>query len=87
MPDFKISTRKNKKYMVITSKGNTIHFGDKRYSQYKDSIGKYSSLNHGDKKRRDRYLKRAKGIRDKEGNLTWKNKESPNYYSIKYLWT
>ena len=85
-PKFSLSERKNKKYKVITPAGNIVHFGDTRYSQYKDKIGKFSHLDHNDKQRRDRYLKRAKGIKDKQGKLTWKNKESANYYSIKYLW-
>ena len=38
------------------------------------------------KKRRDAYIKRAKGIKDKNGNLTYLDKASPNYYSVKYLW-
>jgi len=31
-------------------------------------------------------LARAKGIKDKNGNLTWKDKNSANYYAIRYLW-
>ncbi len=79
-------TKKNKKYSVFTPSGKKIHFGDKRYEQYKDKIGKYSHLDHNDEKRRERYLKRAKSIKDKEGNLTWNNPESPNYYSVRQLW-
>jgi len=91
MPEFKKSTRKDKKYMVKV--GNKwIHFGaivnGKPMEQFKDStgLGLYSKYDHGDKERRKRYLARAKGIKDKQGNLTWKDKESSNYYSIKYLW-
>jgi len=91
MPEFKKSTRKGKKYMVKV--GNKwIHFGaivnGKPMEQFKDStgIGLYSKYDHGDKERRKRYLARAKGIKDKQGNLTWKNKESANYYSIRFLW-
>jgi len=32
------------------------------------------------------YLKRAKGIVDQEGNLTYNDKSSANYYAINYLW-
>ena len=85
-----VSKAKNKKYSVRikTDEGKTklIHFGDSRMQQYKDKLGHYSNLDHGDKERRRRYLARAKGIKDKNGNLTWKNKNSANYYSIKYLW-
>ena len=87
MPEFKKSTRKNYKYMVKVS-DKWIHFGNKNFQQFKDStgLGLYTHLNHGDKERRKRYLARAKGIKDKQGNLTWKNKESSNYYSIRFLW-
>jgi len=87
MPEFKKSTRKDKKYMVKVS-DKWIHFGNKNFQQFKDStgLGLYTHLNHGDKERRKRYLARAKGIKDKQGNLTWKNKESSNYYSIRFLW-
>lgn len=85
---FKKSTRKYKKYMVKTPNGHWVHFGDKRYQQFKDRtpLKLYSYLDHNNKKRRENYLSRAKGIRDKEGDLTYNNKESPNYYSIHYLW-
>ena len=88
MVEFKKSTRKGKKYMVRTPKGKLIHFGASDMEQYKDStgLGLYSHKDHGDKKRRKSYLARAKGIKDKNGNLTWKDKESANYYSVHYLW-
>jgi len=60
-----------------TGKPKLIHFGDKRYEDFRQ---------HKDQKRRKSYLARAKGIKDKEGRLTWKNKNSKNYYSVKYLW-
>jgi hypothetical protein len=57
-------------------------------AQYHDSTGLnlYSYKNHENKKRRESYLKRAKGIMDKNGNLTYLNPNSANYYSVKYLW-
>ena len=83
---FQKSTRKNKKYMVNYDH-KWIHFGDTRYDQYEDkALGLYKDQNHYDKKRRASYLKRAKGIKDKNGKLTYLNKTSPNYYSVKYLW-
>ena len=33
------STRKNKKYMVLNNNNNIVHFGDKRYEQFRDDIG------------------------------------------------
>jgi hypothetical protein len=92
MPEFKKSTRKNKKYSVITPKGKTIHFGaivaGKPMEQYKDStgLGLYSKYDHGNNQRRKSYILRAKGIKNKDDKLTWKNKESANYYSVKFLW-
>lgn len=85
--EFRRSTRKNKKYMVF-HKDKWIHFGDTRYEQFEDQtpLKLYSHLNHFDKKRRMNYLQRAKGIKDKNGNLTYLDKNSPNYYSVKYLW-
>ena len=75
------SKTKNKKFSVyVKSKSGgikIIHFGDTRYQDFRQ---------HKDEKRRTSYLKRAKGIRDKNGNLTWKDKNTPNYWSIRYLW-
>ena len=68
-----VSTRKNKKYMVLTKKG-VIHFGDSRYSQYFDKLGFYKNLNHLDKKRQKRYYQRFKKSQNKETALYWSNK-------------
>lgn len=72
------STRKHKKYMAVFET-KTVHFGDNRYQQYKDStgLGKYTHLNHGDAARRRRYYQRH-----------GKNalKYSAKYFSHKYLW-
>ena len=84
-----VSKAKGKKYSVYVIKNGSkrlIHFGDSNMQQFHDKLGHYESLNHNNKERRRRYLARAKGIKDKEGNLTWKNKNSANYYSVKYLW-
>ena len=88
MPQFKKSTRKHKKYSVITPSGRTVHFGDTRYQHYKDRTGldDYSHMNHLDKKRRKSYRQRSMGIRDGMGGLTYLNPESANYYSYNYLW-
>jgi hypothetical protein len=84
---FEKSNRKIKKYKVFYN-GKWIHFGDSRAEQYEDKtgLGLYSHLNHYDKKRRTNYLKRAKGITDKYGNLTYLDKNMANYYSVNYLW-
>jgi hypothetical protein len=75
--DIYISKRKNKKYAVEYN-GKIIHFGDSRYDDY---------LDHGDEKRRENYRKRASKIRNKKGELTYKDKNSPNYYSFHILWS
>ena len=74
------STRKNKKFSVYVMKEGTkrlIHFGDNRYQDFRQ---------HKDEKRRQSYLKRAKGIKNKKGELTWKDKNTSNYWSVKTLW-
>ena len=74
------SKAKNKKFSVIIMKDGKkklINFGDARYLDY---------TQHKDEKRRQAYLKRAKGIKDKDGNLTYKDKNTANYWSYHYLW-
>ena len=85
---FEKSTRKNKKYMVISPSGKKIHFGSINMQHYRDStpLKLYSHLDHNDKQRRKNYLTRSKGIKNKDGKLTYNDKESANYYSRKYLW-
>ena len=86
--EFKKSTRAGKKYMVVVN-GKTIHFGSSSMEHYRDTtpLKLYTHLNHNDKKRRASYLARAKGIRNKAGELTYKDKNSANYFSIKFLWS
>ena len=74
------STRKHKKYQAVFADGRpSVHFGDNRYAQFKDhtSWKMYAHLDHGDKKRRDRYYQR-------HGKKA--NKYSAKYFSHKYLW-
>ena len=87
MPTFMKSANKNKKYAVVYN-GKTINFGDSKMEQYKDStgLGLYTSTDHLDPVRRKSYLARAKGIKNAKGELTWKMKSSPNYYSVRFLW-
>jgi len=79
---FKNTGKGKKKYFVFVKSDNKkgykkIGFGHKDYQDY---------TQHKDEKRRTSYLKRAKGIKDKNGNLTWKNKNTANYWAIRYLW-
>ena len=41
---------------------------------------------HYDKQRRNNYRRRASKIVDKYGNLTYKDKNSPNYWAYHLLW-
>ena len=71
------STRKNNKYMATLPSGKKVHFGSKKYPDY---------LTHKDKDRRDKYLARAKKIKNKQGELTYNNPESANFWSNHLLW-
>lgn len=72
-----LSTRKNKRFKFLTPENKWIHFGDKTANTF---------LDHGDKKRRASYLARAKGIKNKNGEYTYKIKYTPNYLSYHLLW-
>ena len=68
-----LSTKKDKKYMVINPDGKKVHFGQ---------MGAEDHTKHNDEKRRQSYLRRSTNIR---GN--WKdNPYSPNNLSINLLW-
>ena len=71
------STRKNNKYMVILPTGKKIHFGSAQYPDF---------LIHKDKQRKEKYLTRAKSIKNKQGELTFTNPESANFWSVNLLW-
>jgi len=74
------SKAKNKKfsiYVMKDGKKKLINFGNTNYEDY---------TQHKDEKRRQAYLKRARGIKDKDGNLTYKDKNTANYWSYHYLW-
>lgn len=74
------SNKKGKKrsvYVMKDGKRKLIHFGDSSMEDY---------TQHKDPKRRKAYLARAKGIKNKKGQLTYKLKHSPNYWSVRELW-
>jgi len=80
MYTIKKSTHKNKKYMAVFDNGKpTIHFGDNRYEQFKDStnLKLYSNLDHNDIKRKNAYYSRH----GKDAILY-----SAKWFSHKYLW-
>ena len=89
MPEFRLSTRKDKKYDVYY-KGKWIPFGQIGYEHYKTSNKIPMHLHvypeHGEKTRRNAYRSRSSKITNKYGVYTYKDKNSPNYYSYHYLW-
>ena len=82
---YKKSTRPDKKLMVEVN-GKKIHFGARDMEHFKDKTGIWKSKDHGDEKRRKSYLRRAKGIKNKAGELTWKDPKSANYHAVRILW-
>lgn len=74
------SSNAKKKGMVYVMKNGAkklIYFGDssmQSFDQHKDPV------------RRKNYLARSAGIKDKQGNLTAKNKNSANFWARKMLW-
>jgi hypothetical protein len=69
-----LSTRQNKKYMVLAPNGKMVHFGDLRYEDF---------TKHMNLQRRLSYINRATNIK---GNWST-NKFSPNNLAINILWS
>lgn len=81
-----ISEKPNKKLKVKVN-DKWVHFGNSNYQHYFDKTGLLDNhLNHLDDDRRRRYIARASKIKDKDGNLTADDINSPNYHSINILW-
>ena len=72
------SKRKNNKYVVTLPTGKNLHFGSSQYPDF---------LIHKDEERKDKYLARAKKIKNKKGELTYENPGSANYWSVNLLWS
>ena len=75
------SKAKGKKFSVIIMKDGKrklINFGAKGMDDWRSGTAT--------KEQRKSYLARAKGIKDKQGNLTWKDKTTANYWSVRYSW-
>jgi len=69
-----ISTRKDKKYMIKTPDGKTVHFGGMGYKDFTKT---------GDEEKKKNYLQRARKIKG-----DWKpNPYSPNNLAINILWS
>lgn len=65
---------------VKSSSGGTkiIHFGAKGMDDFRSGTAT--------KEQRKSYLARARGIKKKDGSFAYKDKNSPNYWAVKYLW-
>ena len=93
-----IKGRGDKKYSSIIPpikkfpRWKRVSFGHKSYEQFKDSVtkklggGLWSHKNHGDKKRRSNYRKRHGGMKCKNGDICYKIKYSPSWFSYYFLW-
>lgn len=78
----KRATQKGKKQQVTvrnisTGQVKTIAYGAKGYSDFR---------RHKNNARRNNYLARSGGIKDKQGQLTKDNPMSPNYHARRNLW-
>jgi hypothetical protein len=72
---------KGKKYSVIVlkdGKRKKVNFGAVGYPDFRSGTAT--------KEQRKSYLARAKGIKNKKGELTYLDKGSSNYWAVKYLW-
>ena len=72
------SKRKNNKYVVTLPSGKKLHFGSSKYPDF---------LINRDEEKKEKYLSRAKKIKNKKGELTYQNPESANYWSVNLLWS
>ena len=76
-----------------TKKTRKLHFGDKRYQQYKDRtpLKLYKNQNHGTRKRMQNYFKRHSGVKSRKKAIEKEKKKSKGLYTPKllshiYLW-
>ena len=94
MYQFKVSTRKNKKYDVYKHNKYLVSFGDKRYEHYEDKtpIKYYSNLNHYDTSGASQ-MHRGASLDDTKRRDNYYKRfgnnpkfQSAKYFSHKYLW-
>ena len=75
--DFGISQRKNKRFYVLIHNGLTIHFGSKNGNTF---------IDHHNELVRTNWKSRHSKIKNKQGQLVYKNPDSPSYWSWNILW-
>lgn len=74
---------------IVAKSDKIIKFGDPDFEHYKDRIGDWSELDHGNKIRREQYRKRHRGIMMKYLNEevpAYKVPFSPSFFSYYLLW-
>ena len=72
---------KGKKYSVYVMKDGKrkkVNFGAIGYDDFRSGTAT--------KEQRKSYLARAKGIKNKKGELTYLDRGTANYWAVKYLW-
>ena len=74
--NFGLSSRLNKKYFVVYDR-KIIRFGDPRYKDFTIT---------NDKRKRDNYRKRHRGIKLLSGEPAYLDKRQPAYWSYWILW-
>ena len=78
---------------IKTKKVRKIHFGDRRYEQYKDrtKLQLYKNKNHGSRKRMRNYFSRHSGTKKRAKAIKLEKNGSNGLYTAKilshiYLW-
>jgi len=76
-----------------TKKKRKLHFGDRRYQQYKDRtpLKLYKNKNHYTRKRMHNYYSRHSGTKNRKDAIVKEKRKSKGYYTPKilshiYLW-
>lgn len=82
---YEVSTRKDKKLMVLVDK-KRIHFGNPNMEHYYDKTRIWKELDHLDSIRKQNYLSRSGGITNKEGKKTKDDPTYSNYHARRILW-
>ena len=67
-------------------RGRTVHFGDQRYQQYHDMLGKYRHMDHNDCRRWLSYQARHGGVQNAQGDAAIKQRLSASWFADKFLW-
>lgn len=65
-----VSNKWPKKYYAVVD-GRKVYFGDARYEQFRDKLGRYSNKDHGDPTRRAQYKSRHEKDRHERGTAGW----------------